>query len=86
MNCIGHVFDERPYDVEQLGRGKRRWLGFTVPPRGSRLYSQYDDVSWAVDPDGFHWVRAGSDEWMPTGGLSDAPSIEHERNYVMRLR
>lgn len=88
MNCIGHIFDQRPISIEMElrceGGSHFACAGYTVPPRGSRLVSQIEGRTFALDPEGFVWACvAGMTAWCPTGEMCDCPSIESQRNFRM---
>lgn len=97
MNCIGHVFEEKPMDVyafrvivcpysgKVLKVGGTQWKGYTVPPPGSTIAGESAHCDLAVDPDGFQWIKVhGRAEWLPTGSMVDMLSIECERDARMR--
>lgn len=79
MNCLGHIFDERPQvATSHIGH-------YTVPPRQSVVIGEKHGNLFAIDLDGFEWVRlADIPVWTPTGAWMEGQSIEDRRNFKMR--
>ncbi len=84
MNCIGHVFEEKPQEVWNAKR-----CYYTAPPRGSRLFRAEHGNAFARSLDGFEWVLlADIPVWYPTGRWFEegfgsmvlVPSFEAMRN------
>ena len=88
MNCIGHIFDERPTVVTvpewRAGRTGRVEIGYTAPPFGSKIVREAHHNAFAYAPDGFEWVLLFDHPvWVPTGSHKGYPSIEDSRNFRM---
>lgn len=86
MNCIGHVFEEKPQVAPSHP------AHYTSPPRGSRLFRAEHGNAFARSLDGFEWVLlADIPVWCPTGRwfeedvfglgvMAVVPSFETMRN------
>jgi hypothetical protein len=84
MTKIGHVFDKEALDIYVSRPGRNgvaewRFIGYTVPPRGSFVYALCPHGMLAIDLDGYQWLGRfyhpnpednATKAWFPTGAIA----------------